>query len=119
MGIVPGVDLRMATGHELVVGEDNVPFLAPEDGADFSTLLRSATNGLTEAKASGRDRSEMFDEEMRAEATRLLDLEGDRIRFVLVDEGRAHHFEGRVGGSFMQGSVRTGIGRQTRSAMAS
>lgn len=38
-------------------------------------------------------------------------LEGDRIRFVLVDEGHAHHFEGRVRGSLIQGTVRTGIGR--------
>ncbi len=38
-------------------------------------------------------------------------LEGDRIRFVLVDDGHAHHFEGRVTGSLMQGTVRSGIGR--------
>jgi hypothetical protein len=38
-------------------------------------------------------------------------LEGDRIRFVLVDDGHAHHFEGRVRGSVMEGTVRTGIGR--------
>ena len=37
-------------------------------------------------------------------------LHGDRIRFVLVDNGRAHHYEGRVHGSFMEGSVRHGIG---------
>ena len=35
---------------------------------------------------------------------------GDRIRFVLVDEHRAWHFEGRVSGSLMEGSVRTGVG---------
>ncbi|MCC6531977.1 MAG: class I SAM-dependent methyltransferase [Burkholderiales bacterium] len=40
-------------------------------------------------------------------------LEGDRIRFVLVDEGQAHHFEGRVHGAFMEGKVRSGIGRDT------
>jgi SAM-dependent methyltransferase len=38
-------------------------------------------------------------------------LEGDRIRFVLVDEGHAHHFDGRVRGPLMEGSVRSGIGR--------
>lgn len=38
-------------------------------------------------------------------------LEGDRIRFVLVDEGRAHHFEGRVRGAYMEGTVTSGIGR--------
>jgi hypothetical protein len=38
-------------------------------------------------------------------------LHGDRIRFVLVDDGHAHHFEGRVHGTFMEGTVRSGIGR--------
>lgn len=38
-------------------------------------------------------------------------LEGDRISFVLVDEGRAHHFEGRVHASYMEGSVTSGIGK--------
>jgi SAM-dependent methyltransferase len=40
-------------------------------------------------------------------------LQGDRIRFVLVDDGRALHFEGRVRGSFMDGRVTMGIGRET------
>jgi len=39
-------------------------------------------------------------------------LEGDRIRFVLVDEGHAHHFEGRIRGHLMEGTLRSGIGRQ-------
>lgn len=38
-------------------------------------------------------------------------LEGDRIRFVLVDEGRAHHFEGQVHASYMEGTVTSGIGQ--------
>lgn len=38
-------------------------------------------------------------------------LEGDRIRFVLVDEGRAHHFEGRVYSTYMEGTITSGIGR--------
>jgi SAM-dependent methyltransferase len=37
-------------------------------------------------------------------------LDGDRIRFVLVDEGRAHHFEGRVHAAYMEGTVTAGIG---------
>lgn len=37
-------------------------------------------------------------------------LEGDRIRFVIVDNGRSHHFEGRVDGVLMNGTVRSGIG---------
>lgn len=38
-------------------------------------------------------------------------LEGERIRFALVDDGQAHHFEGTVRGNWMEGTVRTGIGR--------
>jgi SAM-dependent methyltransferase len=37
-------------------------------------------------------------------------LTGDRLRFVLVDEQRALHFEGRVNGSLLEGNVRMGIG---------
>jgi SAM-dependent methyltransferase len=44
-------------------------------------------------------------------------LEGDRIRFVIVDNGRSHHFEGRVNGVVMNGIMRSGIGTaQTESA---
>jgi hypothetical protein len=38
-------------------------------------------------------------------------LAGDRIRFALVDDGQAHHFDGVVRGSWMEGTVRSGIGR--------
>jgi len=38
-------------------------------------------------------------------------LDGDRIRFALVDGGQAQHYEGRVRGSLMEGTVRSGIGR--------
>ena len=37
-------------------------------------------------------------------------LSGDRIRFVIVDDGRSYHFEGRVDGVVMSGTVRSGIG---------
>ena len=40
-------------------------------------------------------------------------LEGDRIRFVLVDGSRGHHFEGRVAGSLIEGTVKLGVGRDT------
>ena len=48
-------------------------------------LLRDADAAMYRAKARGRDRSELFDEEMRAEATRLLDLEADLRRAILAD----------------------------------
>ena len=48
-------------------------------------LLRDADAAMYRAKALGRDRSELFDEEMRAEATRLLDLEADLRRAILAD----------------------------------
>ena len=48
-------------------------------------LLRDADAAMYRAKARGRDRSELFDENMRAEATRLLDLEADLRRAILND----------------------------------
>ncbi|WP_343225031.1 EAL domain-containing protein [Luteimonas sp. MC1828] len=48
-------------------------------------LLRDADAAMYRAKARGRDRSELFDENMRAEATRLLDLEADLRRAILTD----------------------------------
>lgn len=38
-------------------------------------------------------------------------LAGDRIRFAIVDEHLSHHFDGRVTGSLMEGTVASGIGR--------
>ncbi len=38
-------------------------------------------------------------------------LSGDRIAFVIVDEHQSHHFDGRVTGNLMEGTVRSSIGR--------
>ncbi|MET0328269.1 MAG: EAL domain-containing protein [Luteimonas sp.] len=54
-------------------------------GADGDGLLRDSDAAMYRAKARGRDRSERFDEAMRAEATRLLDLEADLRRAILQD----------------------------------
>lgn len=53
-------------------------------------MLRDADAAMYRAKAHGRDRSVMFDEEMRAEATRLLDLEADLRRAILNDAFEPH-----------------------------
>ncbi len=53
-------------------------------------LLRDADAAMYRAKARGRDRSEVFDEEMRSEATRLLDLEADLRRAILNDAFEPH-----------------------------
>jgi diguanylate cyclase (GGDEF)-like protein len=48
-------------------------------------MLRDADAAMYRAKARGRDRSELFDDKMRAEAMRLLDLEADLRRAILKD----------------------------------
>jgi SAM-dependent methyltransferase len=37
-------------------------------------------------------------------------LAGSRISFAIVDDGRSHHFEGKVTGNAMEGVARSGIG---------
>lgn len=53
-------------------------------------LLRDADAAMYRAKRMGRNRSEAFDEEMRAEAVRLLDLEGDLRRAIMHDTFEPH-----------------------------
>ena len=48
-------------------------------------LLRDADAAMYRAKASGRDRFALFDEAMREDAVRILDLEGDLRRAINVD----------------------------------
>jgi diguanylate cyclase (GGDEF)-like protein len=48
-------------------------------------VLRDADAAMYRAKASGRDRSAVFDDAMRREAIRLLDLEADLRRALIAD----------------------------------
>ena len=55
-------------------------------------LLRDADAAMYRAKAQGRDRSALFDEAMRAEAMRLLDLEAD-LRRAINNDAFVPHFQ--------------------------
>ena len=65
-------------------------------------LLRDADTAMYRAKARGRQRHEIFDEHLRAEAMRALDLESD-LRHALVRREFEPHFQTIV--SLIDGSV--------------
>nr|WP_255692421.1 EAL domain-containing protein [Luteimonas sp. XNQY3] len=71
-------------GHELYPS-GSIGIAMSHAGADGDGLLRDADAAMYRAKACGRDRSERFDEAMRAEAMRLLDLEADLRRAILQE----------------------------------
>lgn len=58
-------------------------------------LLRDADTAMYRAKALGRQRHEIFDENLRAEAMRALDLEGD-LRHALARREFKPHFQSIV-----------------------
>src|SRR3546814_909042 len=71
-------------------------------------MLRDADAAMYRAKAHGRDRSAMFDEEMRAEATRLLDLEAD-LRRAILNAAFEPHFQPIVALAFGTASWRARV----------
>lgn len=77
-------------GRELYPSASIGIAMSHPDYRDGHGLLRDADAAMYRAKASGRDRSERFDEAMRAEATRLLDLEADLRRAILQDAFEPH-----------------------------
>ena len=54
-------------------------------------MLRDADAAMYRAKGAGRDRCEVFDEAMRDEATRILDLEADLRRAINRDDFEPHY----------------------------
>ena len=54
-------------------------------------MLRDADAAMYRAKGAGRDRCAVFDEAMRDEATRILDLEADLRRAINADEFEPHY----------------------------
>ncbi len=72
-------------GRELFPSASIGVAMSHPDYADGHGLLRDADAAMYRAKARGRDRIERFDEAMRAEAMRLLDLEADLRRAILQD----------------------------------
>ena len=54
-------------------------------------MLRDADAAMYRAKGTGRDRSAVFDEAMREEATRILDLEADLRRAINNDAFEPHY----------------------------
>ncbi len=62
-------------GHSVSVTGSIGISISPEDGSDFATLLRSAANGLAEAKTSGRDTFKYARRDVNSYAYRRLVIE--------------------------------------------
>ena len=81
--------MRIA-GKELFTSASVGIALSHERYNSSEELLRDADVAMYRAKAKGRQRYEMFDERLHAEALHLLDLEGDLRRAILRREFEPH-----------------------------
>jgi predicted signal transduction protein with EAL and GGDEF domain len=77
-------------GKELFTSASVGIALSHERYASAEELLRDADVAMYRAKAKGRQRFELFDERLHAEALHLLDLEGDLRRAIPRQEFEPH-----------------------------
>ena len=75
---------ELFTSASIGIAFSHARYTRPEE------LLRDADVAMYRAKAQGRQRIELFDERLRAEALRVLDLEGDLRRALARGEFEPH-----------------------------
>jgi diguanylate cyclase (GGDEF)-like protein len=79
-------------GHDVVIGTSIGIALAPEHGADGTTLLRNADLALYAAKTQGRNRQAMFEQGMDEAAQSRRELEQD-LRNALARDQLCLHYQ--------------------------
>ncbi len=78
-------------GHELVVTPSIGIALAPKDGSDVESLLKSADTAMYHAKSAGKNSYLFFDSEMDAAGVERLTLENDLRRAIERDQLLLHY----------------------------
>jgi diguanylate cyclase (GGDEF)-like protein/PAS domain S-box-containing protein len=78
------------SGHEVFVGASvGIALAGPEDDAD--DVLRNADLAMYRAKALGRNRCELFEQDMHAAALERMEIENDLRHAVVRGELRLHY----------------------------
>ncbi|MBK6908984.1 MAG: EAL domain-containing protein [Rhodocyclaceae bacterium] len=85
-------------GHELHVGTSMGVAVYPRDGADATSLIKSADTAMYRAKEKGRDGFQFFQAEMNDRLAQRLQLE-NALRDALERDQLRLHFQPRVGAS--------------------
>ena len=91
--------------HQLVTTASMGVAFYPDDGADFSTLLKQVDTSMFQAKADGRNTYRFFDEKMNAQANDRLELLShlhgalERQEFVLHYQPQIELATGRLVGA--------------------